>query len=42
MKPFVNVAVAISILAALTHFLRPVFGWKVMENGVVVPCRQAS
>ncbi|MFA4828248.1 MAG: hypothetical protein WC855_06495 [Thermodesulfovibrionales bacterium] len=37
MKPFTKIAIAVFSLVAILHFLRLIFGWKVIVVGFTVP-----
>ncbi len=37
LKPFTSIAIAIFALLALAHFLRVVFAWEVVIDGLTVP-----
>ena len=37
MKPFTRIAVIVFSIVSLLHFLRLVFQWQIVFNGIVVP-----
>ena len=37
-KPFTTIAILVLTLITLTHIHRPIFGWDVVIDGIVMPC----